>query len=64
MHEINRKFLLTHDSPVYEAAQENANVIAQVHQGKYVKVTGISGTWLRIQMRNGTVGYIPVTAAE
>ncbi len=61
---LNRKFLLTHDSPVYETPQETANVVAQVHRRKYVHVTGIAGNWLRIQMKNGTVGFIPVTAAE
>lgn len=64
MRDINRKFLLTHDSPVYEAPQESANVVAQVHRGKYVRVTGISGTWLRVQLKSGTVGFIPVDAAE
>jgi tetratricopeptide (TPR) repeat protein len=64
IHELNRKFLLTHDSPVYETPQESANVVAQVHRGKYVKVTGIAGKWLRIEMKNGTVGFVPVTAAE
>ena len=61
---INRKFQLTHDSPVYESPQQTANVIAQVHRRKYVHVTGISGNWFRIQMRSGTIGYIPVSAAE
>jgi tetratricopeptide (TPR) repeat protein len=61
---LNRKFLLTHDSPVYETPQETANVVAQVHRRKFVHVTGITGNWLRIQMKNGTVGFIPVTAAE
>jgi tetratricopeptide (TPR) repeat protein len=64
INETNRKFLLTHNSPVYETPQDGANVVAQVHRGKYVRVTGISGTWLRIQLRSGTVGFIPVTAAE
>jgi tetratricopeptide (TPR) repeat protein len=64
MREINRKFLLTHDSPVYESPQDSANVVAQVHRGRYVRVTGISGGWLRIQMRSGTVGFVPTTAAE
>jgi len=27
-------------------------------------VTGIAGNWLRIRMKNGTVGFVPVTAAE
>jgi tetratricopeptide (TPR) repeat protein len=64
MREINKKFLLTHDSPVYETPQENGNVVAEVHHGRYVKVTGISGQWLRIELRSGTVGFIPVAAAE
>ena len=64
LREINRKFLLTHDSPVYATPDATANVVAQVHRGKYVRVTGISGTWLRVQLKSGTVGFIPVTAAE
>jgi tetratricopeptide (TPR) repeat protein len=61
---VNRKFLLTHDSPVYEAPQDSATVVAQVHRRKFVRVTGITGNWFRIQMKNGTVGFIPVSAAE
>jgi tetratricopeptide (TPR) repeat protein len=61
---FDKKFLLTHDSPVYQTPQESANVVAQVHRGKYVKVTGIAGNWLRIQLRTGIIGFIPVTAAE
>jgi len=64
LRKIDRKFLLTHDSPVYETPDESATVVAQVHRGKYVHVTGIAGKWLRIQMKNGTVGFVPVTAAE
>jgi len=29
-----------------------------------VHVTGITGDWLQVTLRNGTVGFIPVTAAE
>jgi Flp pilus assembly protein TadD len=61
---LDRKFLLAHDSPVYETPQETANVVAQVHRRKFVHVTGIAGSWLRIQMKNGTVGFIPAAAAE
>lgn len=64
LRELNRKFRLTHDSPVYETPQESANVVAQVHRRKFVHVTGIAGNWFRIQMKNGAVGFIPVTAAE
>ncbi len=61
---LDRRFLLTHDSPVYETPQDTANVVAQVHRRKFVHVTGITGNWFRIQMKNGTVGFIPLTAAE
>jgi hypothetical protein len=35
-----------------------------VHRRKFVRVTGITGNWFRIQMKNGTVGFIPLSAAE
>jgi tetratricopeptide (TPR) repeat protein len=62
--QIDKRFLLTHDSPVYESMNDNARIIAQVHQRRYVHVTGLGAQWLRIQLRNGTIGFIPVTAAE
>jgi tetratricopeptide (TPR) repeat protein len=61
---LDKKFLLTHDSPVYQEANNSAPVVAQVHRRRVVHVTGMAGDWFRIQMRNGTVGYVPVTAAE
>ena len=62
--QTNKRFVLTHDSPVYESMNNSAGVIAQVHRRRYVHVTGISGDWLRIQLRTGKVGFIPLTAAE
>jgi len=61
---INRKFKLTHDSAVYQAADSSTSVVGQVHHGHFVHVTGIQGSWLQITLRNGTVGFIPVAAAE
>jgi Flp pilus assembly protein TadD len=60
----NQRFLLTHDSPVYESMSNGARVIAQVHHRRYVHVTGVGGNWLRIQLRDGTIGFIPAIAAE
>jgi tetratricopeptide (TPR) repeat protein len=63
--DINRKFRLTHNSPVYQSTSSGSPVLAQVHRGKWVHVTGMAGeNWLRIRLRNGTIGFIPVTAAE
>lgn len=61
---LNRRFKLTHDSPVYKAADSSTAVVAHVHRGYYVHVTGIQGNYLQVKLRNGTVGFIPVAAAE
>jgi Flp pilus assembly protein TadD len=61
---IDRKFKLTKNSPVYQAADGSTSVVGQVHRGHFVHVTGIEGDWLQVTLRNGTVGYIPVAAAE
>jgi tetratricopeptide (TPR) repeat protein len=64
MEETDQRFLLTHDSPVYDSTSNDARVIAQVYRRTYVRVTGVSANWLRIQLGNGTIGFIPATAAE
>jgi tetratricopeptide (TPR) repeat protein len=61
---LNKKFLLTHNSPVYQNPDASSAVVAQVHRRKYVHVTGITGDWLQVTLRNGTVGFIPASAAE
>jgi tetratricopeptide (TPR) repeat protein len=61
---LNKKFRLTHDSPVYQDPNGTSTVLAEVHHRRYVHVTGITGDWLQVTLRNGTVGFIPVTAAE
>ena len=61
---LNRRFKLTHNSPVYKAADSATAVVAHVHRGYWVHVTGIQGSYLQVTLRNGTVGFIPVTAAE
>ncbi|MGH7923193.1 MAG: tetratricopeptide repeat protein [Candidatus Binatus sp.] len=61
---LNKLFLLTKNSPVYQSPDETSAAIAQVRRRKYVHVTGITGNYLQIRLKNGTVGFIPVSAAE
>jgi len=61
---LNKLFLLTKTSPVYQNPDDTSATIGQVHRRKYVHVTGITGDYLQIRLRNGTLGYIPVAAAE
>ncbi len=62
--QLNKRFRITHNSPVYQNPDSASAVLGQVHHRKYVHVTGIIGDWLQVTLRNGTVGFIPVTAAE
>lgn len=61
---LNKVFLLTKNSPVYESPDQSSNVVGQVHKKKYVHVVGLAGNYLQIKLRNGTVGFVPETAAE
>jgi tetratricopeptide (TPR) repeat protein len=61
---LNKVFLLTKNSPVYESPDSSSNVVGQVHKKKYVHVVGLAGNYLQIKLRNGTVGFVPQAAAE
>ena len=61
---LNKLFLLTKDSPVYQGPDPTTAVVAQVRSKKYVHVTGLAGNFLQIRLKNGTTGFIPVSAAE
>ncbi len=61
---LNKLFLLTKNSPVYLNPDATSSTVGQVRRKKYVHVTGIAGDYLQIKLKNGTVGFIPVAAAE
>jgi tetratricopeptide (TPR) repeat protein len=62
--QVNKLFLLTKNSPVYENPDPTSRQIARVKRKKYVHVIGITGSYLQIKLRNGTIGFIPISAAE
>jgi Bacterial SH3 domain len=64
MEETDQRFLLTHDSPVYNSPSNNSPIIAQVYRSNHVHVIGLSANWLRIQLSDGTIGFIPAAAVE
>ena len=61
---LNKVFLLTHDSPLYQNPDASSAVLAHVRRRKYVNVIGIEGAWLQVKLKDGTVGLVPVSAAE
>jgi hypothetical protein len=61
---LDRRFIISHDSPVYATADSSSAVVGQVRRGQYVHITGLTGNWLRVQLNNGATGFIPDQAVE
>jgi hypothetical protein len=60
----DKMFKLTSDSAVLSAPNHSGKKIAEVHRGHDVHVIGIALSYMKIRMKNGTEGYIPVHALE
>jgi len=60
----DKQFLLTADSPVYSMPNQWGRKLAEVHRGKYIHVIGQALSYLKIRMKDGTEGYVPMTAAQ
>jgi hypothetical protein len=57
-------FMVTRDSPVYQKPNRFARKVADVVPGKPVKVTGIALDYVRIRLRSGVVGFLPMSALQ
>jgi hypothetical protein len=60
----DKQFLLTADSPVYASPNQFGSKVAEVHRGRYIHVVGESLSYLKIRMKDGTEGFVPMTAAQ
>jgi len=60
----DKQFTLTADSAVLSAPNHSAAKIAEVHRGRDVHVVGIAMNYVKIRMKNGTEGFIPVHVLE
>ena len=60
----DKQFLLMADSPVFSVPNQSGEKLAEVHRGKYIHVIGQALSYLKIRMKNGTEGYVPMSAAQ
>ncbi len=60
----DKVFVLTHDAGVLDKPNRWGKKLAEVHQGHNVHVVGLSLNYMRIRMKSGLEGYIPMTALE
>jgi hypothetical protein len=60
----DKVFVLSHNASVLDKPNRWAKKLAEVHQGHNVHVVGIALNYMRIRMKNGLEGFIPITALE
>ncbi len=60
----DKMFLLTSDANVLTAPTHGSSKIAEVHKGHDVHVVGIALNYLKIRMKDGIEGYIPISALQ
>jgi hypothetical protein len=60
----DKVFRLTANAPVLSAPSRYGNKLAAVHKGHSVHVVGVSLNHMKIKMKNGLEGYIPISALE
>ena len=60
----DKMFKLTTDAAVLSAPNHLASKIAEVHRGRDVHAVGIALNYVRIRMKDGKEGYIPIHALE
>jgi len=55
---------LSTDAAVLSQPNRYGKKLSEVHQGHDVRVVGVSMNYMKIRMKSGLEGYIPMTAAE
>ncbi len=61
---MDKEFVLTADSPVRSEPNRWAKRVAEVHKGHSVHVVGMSLNYIKIKMKSGTEGFVPIAAVE
>ncbi len=60
----DKVFVLTRDAGVLDKPNRWAKKLAEVHQRRNVRVIGLSLNYMKIRMKSGLEGFIPITALE
>ncbi len=60
----DKVFVLTKDTSVLDQPNRFGKKLAEVHRTKNVHVVGLALNYMKIRMKNGLQGYIPITALE
>lgn len=61
---MKQVFRLTLDTPVFAAPNRWARHVGAVRASRYVNVTGTALGYMRVRLKDGTVGFIPKVAVQ
>jgi len=61
---IDKVFTLTHDASVLDRPNRWGKKLAAVHKGRQVHAVGLALNHMKIKMKSGLEGYIPISALE
>jgi hypothetical protein len=61
---IDKQFIVTHQSPIYARPDVSSTMIGEARRHRKIHAIGFLGSWLKVEMANGGMGYIPVSAVE
>ena len=56
------KATINTNSWAYSRPSKSSRRVEKVHAGKFVTVTGITSSYVRVQLKNGSTAYIPASA--
>jgi hypothetical protein len=60
----DENFILSRDTGVYAQSHLSSQQLTTVHRGRNVHVVGVEFSFLKIRMKSGLEGFIPVQAVE
>jgi uncharacterized protein YgiM (DUF1202 family) len=58
------KLLLKKDALVYSKPDKESKISARVQAGKYVVATGSTRYYVRVRLKSGKVGFVPISAVD
>jgi len=61
---IDKVFTLTHDASVLDRPNRSGKKVAEVHKGRQVHAVGLALNYMKIKMKSGLEGYIPISSLE
>jgi hypothetical protein len=61
---IDKVFTLTRDASVLDKPNRWGKKLAEVHKGRQIHAVGLALSYMKIKMKNGLEGYIPISSLE